>query len=54
MEDVGQDVEVGRVPDEDVPPAVELGQRSQHSRREGTEPLQGGAELVVHDPEDES
>jgi hypothetical protein len=38
----------------DVPPAVELGKRSEYCRRGNTEPLQGVAKCVVKDPEEET
>ena len=52
--DVGQDVQVGRVPGQEVPPAVELSKRNQKRRSENAKPLERIAEFVVQNPEEES
>jgi hypothetical protein len=52
--DVGQDVQVGRVPGQEMPPAVELGEGAQHGGSENAKPLERVAKFVVQNPKEET
>ena len=51
--DVGQNVEVTRVADKEMPPTVELWKWSEHWWRCDTKPLKWVAEIIVQNPEEE-